>query len=401
MLAVVKLVCHFTTVDGALPTQQLGSAGAAGTLIDSSSISDKQWAIKQLQMSSLLRPLVLYMQYALILASVTGVELPASLEYPLQALAWAWAPAVPETLSIECILPHGSSSMPVSVQRMLFYLALPVVMWLLLLAVNAVHALIRMWRSRSASYDTVVCWKGRAAVAAMVVCLFFLPAVLRIALSWFACIPIDAPVAAPYVAGAVGSFWLHDPDQLCYQGYHRAWALGLGLPLLLLVCGCLPAAILCAVLRRKQQEAPDAHASALSLAFLVWCYKPEYCWWDAAVLMQTALLTVVSIYGNFLGPLHQLIAFSCACAVMVLVWKAAQPFVMKAANTVMLQGVCCLFLASMSNVLYLEYSSFKLAAGIGIAVSSVVLCCNTVFVASVMWRMAMLFSSSTALAAED
>jgi hypothetical protein len=60
--------------------------------------------------------------------------------------------------------------------------------------------------------------------SAMVVCFFFMPLILRSTFGWFACIPIDAPVAAPYVAGAVGSFWLHDPDQLCYQGYHRAWA---------------------------------------------------------------------------------------------------------------------------------------------------------------------------------
>jgi hypothetical protein len=112
-------------------------------------------AIQQLQASSLLRALVLYMQYALILATVTGVELPAPLAFPLQALAWAWSPAVPETLSIECILPHGSSSsIPVSIQRMLFYLAMPFVMRLLLLAVDSVHALL--WWSRLGSSQATV-----------------------------------------------------------------------------------------------------------------------------------------------------------------------------------------------------------------------------------------------------
>jgi hypothetical protein len=90
-----------------------------------------------LQVACLLRLLVLYMQYALILASVTSVELPAPLAYPLQALAWAWSPAVPGTLSIECILPHGSS-MPVGILRMMFYLVMPVVLLVLMVAVDCI-----------------------------------------------------------------------------------------------------------------------------------------------------------------------------------------------------------------------------------------------------------------------
>lgn len=92
----------------------------------------------------------------------------------------------------------------------------------------------------------------------------------------------------------------------------------------------------------------------------------------------------------FLGPLHHSIAFSGAFALMVLVWKAALPCVVPAANTVMLQGICCLFVGSMSNVLYLEYGTFRARAGIVIAASSAVLCINAAFVASAMWRVARL-----------
>jgi hypothetical protein len=87
---------------------------------------------------------------------------------------------------------------------------------------------------------------------------------------------------------------------------------------------------------------------------------------------------------------------------MALVWKAVQPFVVPAANSVMLQGVCCLFLASLSSALHLEYNNnFKLSTGIGIAVSSVVMCINTVFFASVVWRMTRLVSSSKAQVTES
>uniref|UniRef100_A0A383V756 Tyrosine-protein kinase ephrin type A/B receptor-like domain-containing protein n=1 Tax=Tetradesmus obliquus TaxID=3088 RepID=A0A383V756_TETOB len=248
-----------------------------------------------LQVSSLLRPLVLYMQYALILASVTGVELPAPLAYPLQALAWAWAPAVPQSPSIECILSHGSSSssIPVSIQCMLFYLSMPFVVLVLLPALDSVCVLL--YRKRPALSTAAVGWRERLAVAVTVVFIFFAPSVLWIAFGWFACIPIDAPVDAPYVAAAVGSLWLHDPGQLCYQGYHRAWALGLGLPLLVVVCGLLPAGILWAVLRNRQRHTPHA-TNMPCLKCLVWPYKPSYCWWDASVLLQTAALTAVGVF---------------------------------------------------------------------------------------------------------
>jgi hypothetical protein len=127
--------------------------------------------LMRLQVFSLLHPPVLYMQYALILASVTGFELLAPLAYPLQALAWAWSPAVPETLSIECILRHGSSSsssIPVSIQPMLFYLAMPFAMLLLLLAVEIVW--LFMCKAWLAASTTVTSCRDQVSVAAVVVC---------------------------------------------------------------------------------------------------------------------------------------------------------------------------------------------------------------------------------------
>jgi hypothetical protein len=231
LLFLMKVVCHFTLADDVAAVQQPSNmpndtpAGAVSSqvLVDTdqatqakttrTNTAGERWSVVQLKVSSLLRPLVLYMQYALILASVTSVELPAPLAYPLQVLAWAWSPAAPGTLSIECILPHGSSSIPVGIQRMLFYLVTPVVLLVLLLIVcSAVPAVLRNRQSLAASL------KGHLLVTTIVVCFFFMPAILRSTFGWFACIPIDVPVAAPCAAGAVGSFWLHDPGQLCYQG---------------------------------------------------------------------------------------------------------------------------------------------------------------------------------------
>jgi hypothetical protein len=351
----------------------------------------------QLQVSDLLRPLVLYMQYGLILASVTSVELPAPLAYPLQALAWAWSPAVPGTLSIECILPHGSSSsIPVAIQRMLFYLAMPVVMLVLLLAAEA--SVFKLFRSRHAA---VVGVRDRLGSSAMVVCFFFLPSILRSTFGWFACIPIDAPAAAPYAAGAVGSFWLHDPDQRCYQGYHRAWAFGLGLPLLVLVCGLLPASILWVVLRNKQHLTDPAFMR--HYGFLVRPYMHDYCWWEVAVLgqmvlliiinpckpyhLQMVLLIAVSVFSYSLRPLQDMVMIFALTAVAVSL-IACKPYAQPAAGRTMLLGVYCLLLTSLGMWSFSAFQGFVPGAAYRVAVGTLLLMVNSAYAASVVWQLA-------------
>jgi hypothetical protein len=336
---------------------------------------------RQVQVPDLLRPLVLCMQYALILAGVTSVELPAPLAYPLQALAWAWSPAAPETLSIECILPHGSSSsIPASIQLMLFYLAMPFAMLLLLLAAEA--SVFRLFRSKQAA---AVGLRDKLGSSAMVVCFFFMPSILRSTFGWFACIPIDAPVAAPCVAGAVGSFWLHDPDQLCYQGYHRAWVLGLGLPLLLLVCGLLPAGILWVVLSNRHRL--NNPVFMRNYGFLVRSYKPTYCWWEAAVLLQMAVLTAVGVFSYSLRPLQEWVMNLTLAAVVVLL-LSCDPYAQPAAGRTMLLGMYCLLLTSIG--LWSFSASQSVAPGViyTSVVGAVLLLVNLTFVGSVVWQIA-------------
>uniref|UniRef100_A0A383VKX8 TRP C-terminal domain-containing protein n=1 Tax=Tetradesmus obliquus TaxID=3088 RepID=A0A383VKX8_TETOB len=318
------------------------------------------------------------MQYALILASVTGVELPAALAYPLQALAWAWSPAVPETLSIECILPHGSSSsIPVSIQRMLFYLAMPFAMLVLFLVVDAF--IFRLFPKKQA---VAVGLRDKLGGSAMVVCFFFMPSILRSAFGWFACIPIDAPIAAPYAAGAVGSFWLQDPSQLCYQGYHRAWALGLGLPLLLLVCGLLPASIVWVVHNKQRLNDP---LFMRHYGFLVRFYKPAYCWLEAAVLMQTAALTAVGVFSYSLRPLQERV-MCAALAVCAIALRVFQPYAQSAAGRTMLAGMYCVLLTSLSLWSFTAFREFSPSVAYVLAMGVLLLVLNLAYVVAVVWQ---------------
>jgi hypothetical protein len=115
MLAFIKLLLHFTLADNSAAQQGETQPPA-----------------------ELLRCLVLYGQCLLVVASLS-IEWPASIAYPLRALAWVWSSSSPETLSADCILP-AYSSVPMAVQLLVFYLAMPIAMLLLHLVIEAMLA---------------------------------------------------------------------------------------------------------------------------------------------------------------------------------------------------------------------------------------------------------------------
>jgi hypothetical protein len=263
---------------------------------------------------------------------------------------------------------------------MLFYLAMPFVMLALLLAAEA--SIFKLFRSRHAA---IVGVRDRLGGSTMVVCFFFMPSILRSTFGWFACIPIDAPVAAPYAAGAVDSFWLHDPGQLCYQGYHRAWAFGLGLPLLVVVCGLLPGVILWTALRNKHRLIDASFVR--HYGFLVRSYKPAYCWWEAAVLIQMAVLTAIGVFSYSLRPLQEWVMNLTLAAVVVLL-LACKPYAQPAAGRTMLLGVYCLLLTSMGLWSFSAFQGFVPGVIYRTVVGALLLLVNLAFVVSVLWQIA-------------
>jgi hypothetical protein len=70
----------------------------------------------------------------------------APIPYMLTAMGYLWAPSNPETLSIDCLLTDGGY-VPVAVQRVLFYVGVPVVMFILLLLIELVLSLAKRMRS--------------------------------------------------------------------------------------------------------------------------------------------------------------------------------------------------------------------------------------------------------------
>uniref|UniRef100_A0A383WGI8 Uncharacterized protein n=1 Tax=Tetradesmus obliquus TaxID=3088 RepID=A0A383WGI8_TETOB len=275
MLLLIKLLCMFTMAEASrsnqgigsssnssigptasLPRSQQGAAAAEASAApgtctarsNSSSSSSSSSSDNGTEPSMLLRALVLFMQYQIIVASV-GVSWPAPLEVPLQGLAWIWSGASPETLAPDCLLRDGSDSgSSLAVKRVMFHVLAPLAMLCVLVAVEVLTAFAAAaGRARS---KALLLLPGRLLATALVVLFFFLPSLSRTAFSLFACIRIDAPAAAPYAAAAVGWFSVLDTNAACFgDGWHKKQLqLRQGLKALLLwvgvKCGCaqMPAA---------------------------------------------------------------------------------------------------------------------------------------------------------------
>uniref|UniRef100_A0A383WG46 Uncharacterized protein n=1 Tax=Tetradesmus obliquus TaxID=3088 RepID=A0A383WG46_TETOB len=256
MLLLIKLLCTFSVAEASRSNQGIGrssSAGAAASLPRSqqgaaatvvasaasgtttgrfNSSSSSSSSNDGPEPSMLLRALVLFMQYQIIVASVE-VGWPAPLEIPLQGLAWVWSGASPETLAPDCLLRDGSDSeSSLAVKRVMFYVLVPLAMLCVLVAVEVLTAFAAA--AGSARSKARILLPGRLLATALVVLFFFLPSLSRTAFGLFAYIRIDAPAAAPYAAAAVGWFSVLDTNAACFgEGWHKVWALALGLPLLL------------------------------------------------------------------------------------------------------------------------------------------------------------------------
>jgi hypothetical protein len=70
------------------------------------------------------------------LVAAMNVDWPPTLTYPFRVVGWLWAAASAEALSADCILWRDSQVLPLAVQRIVFYLSMPLAMLLVLLSVD-------------------------------------------------------------------------------------------------------------------------------------------------------------------------------------------------------------------------------------------------------------------------
>jgi hypothetical protein len=217
---------------------------------------DNLTADKEVLATDYIKVLVMFLQYTVIIGSVSVAWQLFDLQRWFQAVNIVFAVGSGQALSLDCWLYHyiPQGKLPLAMQRQLVYFLAAVVV---LLAVVVLHWLSwavwrwvvpLVWPPREGATQqpaSLVCRK--LPVTLLVTAYYALPTLARASASFFACLRIDrAPPEVQLPPGATAPLnhtwgcWVSDINQQCFSGYHKGWALGLGIPSVLLWCVAVP-----------------------------------------------------------------------------------------------------------------------------------------------------------------
>jgi hypothetical protein len=371
--------------------------------------------------ADLLKVLVMYAQYLVVIGSLQ-VEWPGLLPHIFTGAAWVFSVASSQVFSLDCLLQQYSSwSAPIPIQRFIVYLAMPLLMLSVGMVVQGVMACGRLaWSGKrgGASADATAaaaaegtaddqeaaiseCNKVEGAGAAphwpiylwvaakltvlcLVVFYFFYPSLARIGFVMFSCYTLDHPAAAEgvyaefSVATAPRGYWVYDMEQPCWQGWHRQWALSLGLPCLIVFCIMVPPALGCWLwFSRKRLWGPRFQKR---FGFLYHSYTPAACYWEGVVAAQTMVLVCISVFSPPLGVYFSVVLLSVVLAAIIVLQQLVRPFAFRVVHFAQLFATSCLF-ANVNVALSTFAVDRSASSTYKVAIGAIIFVVNLVFVA--------------------
>lgn len=342
----------------------------------------------------ILKPLVLYAQWLMVVCqSMSNVPLPPSLAMPLQAVTWFWSSTSASSLGLDCVLPR-QARIPVPSQRVMFAILTPIGILCVLLCVEVLLSL-RCRSTRRLSCMPRAATGHRIRMHDRFVSLFvcmafmFLPTWAHAAFSFFACIPLDEEAFFPYAAEAVGLYWTQDLSTQCYAAgsYHKPWALGVGLPLLLLLCFVWPLGLLVFLVISCRHGKLSQAAFRQQYGFLYRSWRQGVYWYEAVVVVQTNILVLVGTFGYALGPYYHLLVILAALGLIGVLLLYVRPHKCAEAGHVLMHSVGVLCLTTFSALTFLPYRNITPPSGYSMAMGVVVLVAHVAFVLCTLWRL--------------
>jgi hypothetical protein len=344
---------------------------------------DNQDTNPELRISDILKVFIVYVQCMVILTNVP-IEWPGSIAGVFAGLTWLFSAGNSQLLSFDCLVSGMQLSLPVAVVRQLIYLLAPVAMFiavvLLQCAIRGVHWLWRRYRRRRLAVGVMSQVWDRIPVIAIVTLIFFYPSLIRVALSMFACYPIDTPggLYPQYaVANARNGYWQYDMQQACWEGWHRAWALGLGLPFTLVFCVGVPVGIVLLLWRHRAEHEDVSFRKYCGVLYRLYrrrCYS-----WEAVVAVQLVLLVLVSVFGPNIGVWHQTLLLNFFFGLFLVLLMMFRPYKFQRLHNIALMAMGCLNLTAYSALSFLATMSADVERVYKEVVGAFVLVMNVAF----------------------
>lgn len=208
---------------------------------------DDTWPVSGVDV---LKALARFLQFIVVLGSVYA-PWPSALQGLFKAASVVFAGASSGVFSVDCWLVHvlPRARVPLALQRQLLWLLVPVFLFLVLAVIQAVFSLwgyllpsTSLQPLQQAS-PFVVTFVSKLLTTLLVLGFCAHPTLVRVSLTFFACVQIDVAGQAPYPEYATAihprGYWVEDAQQACFVGWHRG-AVALGVAALLAFCVTAP-----------------------------------------------------------------------------------------------------------------------------------------------------------------
>ena len=352
-------------------------------------LGDTQQSRYGVRPSDLLRVLVRHLQYLAIISTLR-VQWPQTLNFIFGAVNYVFNVASSQVISLDCVF-SAERWPPLAIKRVLTYLLAPlailgvlVFVWLLVRCVK----MAERFRSHSSRQQQPV--GDVITVICLVVLFFFYPALVRIALSMFACYKLDDLAKTDFAQFAAASaphgYWVYSMQQACWEGWHVYWAGGLGVPCVFLFCLAVPVGMWWLLYRSRSKIALPSYVSPL--AFLYHNYKSKRWYWEVVSTVQIALLVAISVFSFTLGAYFTTVLLNLSLVIFWAVQLIYEPFASKELHLTSLLSLACLYATTGIALTLFTVSRVSAPQLYGDIIGVVGLVMNALFVLGCCYRIA-------------
>ena len=317
--------------------------------------------------SDLCKILIRHVQYLAIISTM-AIKWPKALAGLFTAATWVFTPSISDVVSLDCLFgAAGSHNLQVAVGKVLLYLLAPVVIFL---AVFCFRLLFQCCRSCTKQRRKVpkieqqqqqqeqqqqhkVSTRSIATLSFLVVLFFFYPFLVRVALGMFTCLPLDVfgpgshdPYPQYAVANATAGYWVPDMNQACWEGWHRIWALTLGVPAAVIFCVGVPLGMGAVLIAHVLKWRDDGSTLSVCMGFLCHNVRGNRCFWEVVSIVLMAGVTAISVFTYSLGLYYSLVLMVLLFASIFVLQHMAKPYTMKLLNSSASASAACLYVTA-------------------------------------------------------
>jgi hypothetical protein len=223
-------------------------------------------------------------------------------------------------------------------------------------------------------------------VLAIVVLFYAYPTLTKASLGLFACLHIDDASKEPFaefaLANHTSGYWVGDIQKECYEGWHKSWALGLGVPAVLLFCVCLPIGMGLFLFFNRSQCGDLSFREHFGFLYR---NTEKRVWWEAVWAAQIVILTCISVFHFAIRTYYAILLFAFLFLIIAVLHMITQPCTEILLHRLQLGSMAALFCTSYCTLALFAVKGRRIGGAVPLAVSILLISINCVFLLCCMY----------------